>query len=496
MSDSVVKSIAGKVIVGLTGNIATGKSAVMRMAAEGGALTLDADKIVHEILDNNADTQAAVALAFGARLRLPNGRIDRRALGKLVFNDPKALKDLEEMVHPQVRQEISRRIYESTQAIIFVEAIKLLEGELSAVCHQVWVTRCSKQRQLERLMICRGWDTDTAVSRINAQPPQEEKVALADIVIDTDGAMVDTERQFEGAWSRLPDPERAPVKQIRVSTEASSAATTMPTTAKVESTPASTPTASTPTGTTATAVTEPVKPKTGGGSLSDKLAGAKEKLALKAKRDAEAKRLREEEGGTEGDDKSAEKSTPAQPATPDMPLIINSGTQLTEEYLPEGKLEIRRARPADVPSILLLIQRASGGTIRIKRSDMLLALGERSYFLGQIGTDISTIIGWNIENMVSRVEQVYIYPLQAAKMTGKAVFEELEKSAYAHICEIMVVYLPKNSPAEIVELVESQGYEETDASSLPRGWQKSIEEHQPAGTDAFTKILKQRPTME
>jgi dephospho-CoA kinase len=197
-----------KIIVGLTGNIATGKSAVMRLAGEHGALTLDADEVVHDILDNDTAVQEAIANTFGPSVLLEDGRIDRSALGKIVFNEPQALRNLEQIVHPAVHQNIILQIGQSESTIILIEAIKLLEGKLHTVCHQIWVTRCSRERQLERLRICRGMDMVTAVMRIDAQSPQEEKVAKADVVIDTDGLMDDTRRQFERAWSRLLLPEK------------------------------------------------------------------------------------------------------------------------------------------------------------------------------------------------------------------------------------------------------------------------------------------------
>ncbi|MBE2220251.1 MAG: dephospho-CoA kinase, partial [Anaerolineae bacterium] len=208
MSDEV-KTITfkDKVIIGVTGNIATGKSAVMRLATEQGAHTIDADKIVHELMDYDPEIQAAIAVAFGSEVRLENGRINRKKLAEIVFSDAKALKDLEDMVHPAVRQVVAERIQASEASVVVLEAIKLLEGELVKACHQIWVTRCSKQRQLQRLMICRGLDADTATIRVKAQPPQEEKVAMADVVIDTNGLMSETEAQFLTAWKRLPDPE-------------------------------------------------------------------------------------------------------------------------------------------------------------------------------------------------------------------------------------------------------------------------------------------------
>ncbi|MEW5987842.1 MAG: dephospho-CoA kinase [Chloroflexota bacterium] len=189
-----------KVIVGLTGNIATGKSVILRLAAAKGALTLDADKIVHEIMDSDADLQAAIAATFGSHVRRPDGRIDRPALGQIVFSDPQALRQLEQMIHPAVRVELWRRVAASPARVVFVEAIKLLEGSLARECDQVWVTHCPPAMQIERLMSGRGMDEATAVQRVQVQSPQAEKLAQADVAIDTSGSLAETEAQFTAAW--------------------------------------------------------------------------------------------------------------------------------------------------------------------------------------------------------------------------------------------------------------------------------------------------------
>lgn len=192
-----------RIIIGLTGNIATGKSAVMKLAAEHGALVIDADRVVHELLQRDEDIQAAVVVAFGPEVRLPDGRIDRAAVGRIVFGNEQALRRLEDILHPAVREEIARRVATSEAPIVMIEAIKLLEGPLAAVCDQVWVTTCSRATQLERLRVCRGMDDASAVARVEAQSPQEEKIGRADVVIHTDGLMSATQEQFEVAWSNL-----------------------------------------------------------------------------------------------------------------------------------------------------------------------------------------------------------------------------------------------------------------------------------------------------
>ncbi len=192
-----------RIIIGLTGNIATGKSAVMRLAAENGALTIDADKVVHELLDGDEAIQTAVVEAFGPAVRRADGRIDRPAVGRVVFNDPAALARLEAILHPATRLAIAQRIQETTAPVVMLEAIKLLDGPLQDAVDQVWVADCPPETQLQRLLVCRGMGETEATARIAAQAPQADKVARADVVIDTGGLMADTQAQFEVAWRTL-----------------------------------------------------------------------------------------------------------------------------------------------------------------------------------------------------------------------------------------------------------------------------------------------------
>ena len=196
-------AVEDKIVIGLTGNIATGKSVVMRLAADRGALTIDADKIVHDILNSDDGAQEAIAEAFGGSVRLQDGRIDRAALGEIVFNNAEALTTLEQIVHPRVGLRIANLIQESTAPVVMIEAIKLLEGQLWTLCREIWVTACTYERQLQRLEVCRGMARSAAEARIKAQSPAKEKIARADVVINTDGLMQDTEQQFAQAWTRL-----------------------------------------------------------------------------------------------------------------------------------------------------------------------------------------------------------------------------------------------------------------------------------------------------
>ena len=188
-------------IIGLTGNIATGKSAVMRLAAERGALTIDADRVVHELLAGDAAIQEAVVGAFGPGVRRAGGGIDRAALGAIVFGDADRLRQLEAILHPAVRAEIARRVQTADAPVIMIEAIKLLEGPLAVLCDQVWVTACDRETQMARLRVCRGLSEADAAARIDAQIPQADKIARADVVIRTDGLLRETEAQVATAWA-------------------------------------------------------------------------------------------------------------------------------------------------------------------------------------------------------------------------------------------------------------------------------------------------------
>jgi dephospho-CoA kinase len=389
-----------KTIIGLTGNIATGKSAVMKFAAQKGALTLDADKIVHQIMDDDPSMQAAIAVAFGPEVRLSSGQIDRAALADIVFNDEEALRDLEMMLHPAVRNEIVQQVEASDAAVVMIEAIKLLEGGLAEMCDEVWVTRCSRRVQIQRLMVCRGMDAETAAVRVNAQNPQEAKVARADVVIDTGGVMADTKQQFERAWSRL--------GQNRATSQ------------------------------------ETVDSETAGAS--------------------------------------------AAPVVAEPPTAQGAEE---EEQLADGNVTVRRARPSDIPGILLVLHKASGGKVRMTRADMLRSFSDRSYLIGQTGAQISTVLGWNTDSTTAVcIDQIWSHPLSAARVTGPPVLEEVERSARELICEVALAFLPHDAPTEIEQLLLDAGYEKMEKKSLRRAWQQTVEERQPENTTIMGKVLR------
>ncbi len=205
----------GKYVIGLTGNIATGKSVVRRMLEHLGAYTIDADALSHRVVSKGAPGYKPVLETFGRWLLDKEEQIDRDKLGRLVFADPEALKQLEAIVHPYVRQAIDILIKRASQRVIVIEAIKLLEGELSAQCDAIWVSDAPQEIQIERLMRKRGLSREDALQRVRSQSAQKDKVAAADVVITNNGSYEDLWKQVSETWKVIaPAEEAGPATQI------------------------------------------------------------------------------------------------------------------------------------------------------------------------------------------------------------------------------------------------------------------------------------------
>ena len=192
-----------KSIIGLTGNIAVGKSLVLAQLAELGAAVIDADQVAHQVLRRGGAAYEPVLAAFGRGILGGDGEIQRGALGAIVFADQAQLRRLEAITHPAIRLEIDRRIRGAAADIVVIEAIKLLEGELKNAVGTVWVVDASPALQLQRLLDARGMSLAEAQRRIDGQNSQADKLKHADVIIVNDGDMDATRAQVEQAWAAL-----------------------------------------------------------------------------------------------------------------------------------------------------------------------------------------------------------------------------------------------------------------------------------------------------
>ncbi len=203
----------GIYIVGLTGNIATGKSVVAAMLAELGARVIGADALAHQVMRAGSPVWQRVLDEFGRDVLRPDGEIDRTKLGAIVFSDSAALSRLEAIAHPAVIAESDRLLEEArarassqserTHQVVVLEAIKLIESSMSSRCDEVWVVTAPHAQQVQRLTQRRGLSTAEAELRIGAQPPQAEKVARADVVIDNSGTLEQARAQVQKEWDRI-----------------------------------------------------------------------------------------------------------------------------------------------------------------------------------------------------------------------------------------------------------------------------------------------------
>jgi len=193
--------MGGHSVIGVTGNIACGKSTVDAMLLQLGAgMVIDADRVVHALLSEDAAIQQAVVDRFGPTVRGDAG-IDRRALGTIVFADPEALRDLEAILHPAVRQRIAATIAGLPQGgSAVIDAVKLLQGPLGALCVSRWWVTASPEQQLDRLITTRGLSRAEALQRIAAGPRLDQWRAAVDVVIDNSGPLASTREQVRQAW--------------------------------------------------------------------------------------------------------------------------------------------------------------------------------------------------------------------------------------------------------------------------------------------------------
>ena len=193
----------GKYVIGLTGNIATGKSVILRMLEHLGAYCIDADALSHRAIAKGAPGYQKVVDTFGKGIMDGDGEINRGKLGRLVFNNPEALQQLEGIVHPLVEYAVDLLIQRASQPVIVIEAIKLLEGNLAGACDMVWTAFAPEPIQKARLMQKRNMSEQDALQRIHAQPSQEIKTAAAHVVIQNTGSLEDTWKQVLFAWKDI-----------------------------------------------------------------------------------------------------------------------------------------------------------------------------------------------------------------------------------------------------------------------------------------------------
>lgn len=367
-----------KFVIGLTGNIATGKSVVRRMLEHLGAYSIDADALAHRAYAKGAPGYGQVLERFGKWLLNKDGEIDRSKLGNLVFSDPEAMKQLEAIVHPLVRQAVEILIQRATQPVVVIEAIKLLEGDLRKMCHSIWVTNAPEEIQVERLIRKRGMKREQALERIRMQPPQSKKVAVANIVITNTGSYDDLWKQVSEAWKEV-----VPAAQ-----------------------------------------------------------------------------------------------EPADTAVIKKP----AGT---------GELSVKRGKPKNAAAIAEFITRLSGGKRNITADHIMADFGDKAYMLLEQDGALAGLAGWQVENLVTRVTDIYLEKSIDPQKALECLIKEVETASGQLQSEAALIF-PGGELAAQESLWKSLGYETRTAETLGvQAWQEAALEAAPPSNAFFFKQLRQ-----
>jgi len=367
-----MKAWPGKFVIGLTGNIATGKSVVRRMFEHLGAYGIDADALAHRAMAKGAPGYQPVLTMFGKWLLGQDGQIERAKLGRIVFSDPQALGQLEAILHPLVREAVDVLVRRSKQRVIVLEAIKLLESPLRRNCDRIVVAYVPEEVQLNRLVEKRKLSYAAARQRIAAQPPQRDKISAADFVIRNDGPYEDTWHQVSVIWQELFPEEEPAVREVSA-----------------------------------------------------------------------------------GDN------------------VI-----------------IERARPNDAAEIAAFMNQYQVKNIPISASDIMAAFGEKAFLLLKVGGKLSGLVGWQVENLVSRTDEVHLDPSLAITDSMRKILDKVERSSRDLQCEASLLFLPPKL-ARREEIWRGLGYEPRTVESLSvRAWQEAAQESMPHGTVLLFKQLR------
>lgn len=368
-----------KYVIGLTGNIATGKSVVRKMLQHAGAYTIDADQLAHQTMMPGAPAYKPIIDAFGQFVVGPDKRINRELLGKMVFGNPDAMKKLEAITHPIVRQGIDVLVKRSKQPVIVVEAIKLLEGDLKDWVDSIWVVNASKKSQYIRLVGQRKMSEDDAKKRILSQNKQEDKLKAAKVVIDNDSDVEKTWKQVQAQW----------------------------------------------------------------GVIRKQLTAGKSAPA--------------------GDTSSAATST-------------SDGMDEPQPISVEG-MNVRRGMPNNAQSIADFIT-AHGNGGEVSRMDVMMSFGQKSYLLAQDDKeDVLALIGWTVENLVTRMDEFHIKPGVPVDKAVHAILTAVEDASSDLSSEAAFIFLATSTPQVTVAAFKAGDYAAVTLKEIKIPvWREAVEE--------------------
>lgn len=396
-----------KHVVGLTGNIAVGKSVVRQMLQHLGAHTIDADGLAHQAMSPGAPAYQPIVDTFGTVILNEDKTINRALLGSMVFANPALLQKLESITHPVIGKAIDTIINHSKKRVIVIEAIKLLEGDLAQSVDEVWVVDAHPKTQYTRLITKRKFSEEEAKRRILAQNAQADKLKKANVIITNDNDIEATWKQVQTAWNII---------KGKLSASAPPVPPTTPTTPRAAS---------------ASAVT-----------------------TLLQRDDANA---------------AIE--------TSEAPVVDTSG------------VSVRRGMPTHAELIAAFINKETGKSVQ--RLDVIMSFGQKSYLIAEFEGKVVGVIGWQVENLITRVDELYVDNISIQPRVIYAMLQATEKASFELQSEVSFVFLPPNTAPERVALFTQVGYEPTTIEQIKvPAWREAVQELYTEGCTVLGKPLR------
>ena len=193
-------------VIGLTGGIGSGKSTVSQLLLELGAVILDADKVGHEAYQPGTEVWREVVAAFGREILTPEGDIDRKRLGGIVFSNPESLARLNQIMHPRMFEMMKVQLEQYRQQgteVVVLEAAVLLEANWTPLVDQIWITVASESTVVRRIKERTGLPEEQIRARIRSQLSSEERIKHADVVISNDGSLDELKTKVNELWEGL-----------------------------------------------------------------------------------------------------------------------------------------------------------------------------------------------------------------------------------------------------------------------------------------------------
>lgn len=189
--------------IGLTGGIASGKSTVSDILRAKGAWIIDADKLARQVVEPGQSAWKEIAVVFGEGVLLPNGQLNRKLLGEIVFADDVKRRILEDITHPAISRAVDEEINRAEQAgvaVVVLDVPLLIETGWTTMVDELWVVYVSPETQIERLIKRDGLDRKQALDRIASQMCLQEKLQYANVIIDNNQGLDRTTEQVLKAW--------------------------------------------------------------------------------------------------------------------------------------------------------------------------------------------------------------------------------------------------------------------------------------------------------